>query len=298
MPGGKQLTVSSGAPRARIGIVGLGNMGLPIGQTLGRAGFPVIGTDMSPARRALLPAAVDDFATLCAACEVIILSLPSSREVEAVLDAGAGSLGTRHLVIDTSTADPNSTRRLQARLAARSIGFVDAPVSGGAAGAANGQLLVMLGGAPDDTVRAIPVLTPLARKIVSCGGPGSGNVVKLVNNLLCAANLALAGEALGLADAAGVAPEALLEALNAGSGRSAVSEVNLPRWVLNGAFDSGFSMALMRKDVRLAGALADSVGRNDALTQAVRAIWQHSVDSLADGSDFNCMVPWVREGAK
>jgi 3-hydroxyisobutyrate dehydrogenase len=281
-----------------IGIVGLGNMGLPMAQTLARAGAPVAGTDVSAERRAQLPGALGDFAALAGACDVLILSLPSSREVEAVLAEGDGALRAGQLVIDTSTADPASTRALQARLAARRIGFVDAPVSGGAAGAANGQLLVMLGGAADDVARAEPVLTPLARKIVRCGAPGAGNVVKLVNNLLCAAHLALAGEALALADAGGVAPEALLEALGAGSGRSAVTEINLPRWVLNDAYDSGFSMALMRKDVRLAGALADALGKSGAMSAAARALWARSAGAFADGEDFNRMVAWTRDGAK
>lgn len=281
----------------KIGIVGLGNMGVPMAQTLARAGASVTGTDVSAERRASLPGAHADFASLARACDVLILSLPSSREVEAVLTADETALRAGSLVIDTSTSDPVSTRTLQARLATRGIGFVDAPVSGGAAGAANGQLLVMLGGAADDVGRAEPVLTPLARKIVRCGGPGAGNVVKLVNNLLCAAHLALAGEALALAEAGGVTPEALLEALGAGSGRSAVTEINLPRWVLNGAFDSGFSMALMRKDVRLAGELADMLGKSGAMSNAARDLWRRSVDALADGEDFNRMVAWTRGGA-
>lgn len=277
-----------------MGVVGLGNMGLPMAATLSAAGFGVAGADPSPARRALLAGARESAAELAAACDVLLLSLPSSREVEAVLGDLGAALRAGTLVIDTSTADPASTRRLQAGLAARGVGFVDAPVSGGAAGAAAGQLLVMLGGAAADVVRAEAVLAPLARKIVRCGGPGAGNVVKLLNNQLAAAHLVLAGEALGLADAAGVAPEALLDALNAGSGRSAVTEVNLPRWILSGTFDSGFTMALMRKDVRLAGELADAAGRPGGLSAAAREIWARSAEALDGPADFNRMVEWTR----
>lgn len=277
-----------------MGVVGLGNMGLPMAAKLAVAGFDVAGADPSPARRALFAGARESVAELAAACDVLLLSLPSSREVEAVVGGIGEALRAGMLVIDTSTAEPASTRRVQAALAARGIGFVDAPVSGGAAGAANSQLLVMLGGAAADVVQAETVLAPLARKIVRCGGPGAGNTVKLLNNQLCAAHLVLAGEALGVADAAGVAPEALLEALNAGSGRSAVTEVNLPRWVLSGAFDSGFTMALMRKDMRLAGELADAAGRPGGLSAAARDVWARSAEALDGPEDFNRIAEWTR----
>jgi len=280
--------------KLRVGVVGLGNMGLPMAERLAAAGFAVAGADPSPARRALLAGACGSAAELAAACDVLLLSLPGAREVAAVLDGAAGALRPGMLVIDTSTVDPGSTRGLQAALAARGIGFVDAPVSGGAAGAVAGQLLVMLGGAEGDVARAEAVLAPLARKIVRCGGPGAGNVVKLLNNQLAAAHLVLAGEALGLADAAGVAPEALLEALNAGSGRSAVTEVNLPRWILSGTFDSGFTMALMRKDMKLAGGLADAAGRPGGLSAAARDAWARSADALDGPADFNRMAEWTR----
>lgn len=279
----------------RVGIVGLGNMGLPMAHTLTRAGLRVSGTDLSAERRKAFEGAAPDLAALVAACDVVVLSLPNSAIVESVLGDGS-ELRAGKLVIDTSTADPASTRRLQPMLARLGIGFVDAPVSGGAAGAADGQLLVMAGGEAADLARAMPVLKPLARKIVACGGPGAGNVVKLVNNHLAAAHLALAGEALGLAVAAGVSPEVLLEALNSGSGRSAATEVNLPRWVMSGKFDSGFTMALMRKDVRLAGALAEALGFEGALSRATRDVWARSVDRLADGEDFNRIVELARGG--
>ncbi len=291
------MNTGEGSAHPHVGIVGLGNMGLPMARTLKRTGLKVSGSDTSAARRAELPGAFADFAALAAACDILILSLPSSAVVEAVVGDGTG-LRAGQLVIDTSTADPASTRRLQAALARRGVGFVDAPVSGGAAGAADGQLLVMMGGDAADTARAMPVLKPLARKIVACGGPGTGNVVKLVNNHLAAAHLALAGEALGLAGAAGIAPEVLLEAVNSGSGRSAATEVNLPRWVLSGKFDSGFTAALMRKDVRLAGALADAVGVDGALSRASRDIWARSADRLADGEDFNRIVELLRGSSK
>ena len=156
----------------------------------------------------------------------------------------------------------------------------------------------MAGGAESDLSRAAPMLQAIARQVVHCGGPGAGNVTKLINNLLCAAHLTLAGEALALAEAGGLQPEALLAALNVGSGRSGVTELNLPRWVLSNSFDSGFSMGLMRKDVGLALKLASEVGLAPQLATAAGAIWADSSASVPDAEDFNRMVPYAKETSR
>ncbi|HET6519879.1 MAG TPA: NAD(P)-dependent oxidoreductase [Geminicoccaceae bacterium] len=283
-----------------VGVVGLGNMGLAMARTLARAGFAVAGHDARPERRDLLPPdgePADDLAGLCRGCSMLLLSLPSSGEVEAVVRGPGGFLASARpdtLLIDTSTADPDSTRALAAELAAAGHAMLDAPVSGGPSGAASGQLLVMVGGPAEALERARPVLDALARKVVHVGtAPGAGNLAKLANNLLCAAHLVTTAEAMALAARGGVDPAALLEAVNAGSGRSAVSEVNFPRWVLPDAFDSGFSMALMRKDVALALEVAGRLGLDPALARHVGAIWRDSRARLADTDDFNRIVDSV-----
>lgn len=279
----------------RVGVVGLGAMGLPIGRTLAGKGFPVMGFDRGQARRAGLPGAAGSLTDCVAGSDVLLLSLPSSREVEAVM-ADVLALGRPGLVVaDASTAEPASTRRLQAQAARAGIGYVDAPVSGGPKGAAEGRLLVMAGGEETDLRRAMPVLEAIARQVIPCGGPGTGNVAKLVNNLLCAAHLALAGEALAIGEAAGIEPGVLAGVLAVGSGRSAVTEVNLPAWVLSGAYDSGFTMGLMRKDVRLAADLARAVDRLGPLSAAAAARWEAS-GAFSDGEDFNRMVDLARRG--
>ncbi len=285
-------------PLGPVGVVGLGNMGLPMARTLAASGLAVTGFDAVPARAAAFAPLAPSLAALAADSRVLLLSLPTSAVVEAVVAEAAPHLPAGALVIDGSTAAPESSRRLQAALAERGLGYVDAPVSGGPAGARDGQLLVMAGGAAADVARAVPLLERLARRVVPCGGPGCGNVVKLVNNLLCAAHLTLAGEALALAEAGGVAPEALLAALNRGSGRSGVSETNLPRWVLSGSFDSGFTMGLMRKDVDLALELADAEGLDPALARATARLWRETQGALDESADFNRMVPFARERSR
>ncbi|WP_119165309.1 NAD(P)-dependent oxidoreductase [Algihabitans albus] len=282
----------------KVGVVGLGNMGLPMARTLETAGFAVAGFDAAEARREAFSPTRDSLTELAADSDALLLSLPTSQIVEAVVAEAAPALPPGSLVIDTSTAEPGSTRRLQAEMAARGLGYVDAPVSGGPSGARNAQLLIMAGGNRPDLDRAEALLATLSRQVVRCGGPGAGNVTKLVNNLLCAAHLTLAGEALALAEAGGLTPEALLAALNIGSGRSGVTEVNLPRWVLSGDFDSGFSMGLMRKDVGLALKLAEEAEVTPALAGAAAAIWQESRESLPDSEDFNRMVTYAKESSR
>jgi 3-hydroxyisobutyrate dehydrogenase len=269
----------------RIGVVGLGNMGLPLAKLLSGKGFDVIGCDTSSVRRASLGRAVDSIDGLVDR-QVVLLSLPGPVEVDLVVRQLVRHLPAEAAIVDTSTVGPDTTRTLQPIARKAGIAYVDAPVSGGAAGAAAGTLLVMAGGEPADVGRVEPVLAAIARKIVRCGGPGAGNVVKLVNNLMCAGNLMLMGEALRLAGAGGVATADLLEALNAGSGGSRISEVNVPRWIASGSFDSGFTMGLMAKDVRLAAGLAGA----GALSDEVLARWQAATAALGGDADFNRVV--------
>ncbi|GGK26240.1 NAD(P)-dependent oxidoreductase [Salinarimonas ramus] len=281
----------------RIGCIGLGAMGRPMGGRLAAAGHAVTGFDRDPGRRAEGVAPAGGLAEAIAGREALLLSLPDSPAVEAVMEAVYEQGAPGLLVVDTSTADPLSTRAIQERAAARGIGFVDAPVSGGASGAAQGRLLAMIGGAEPDLDRTEALLAPLTRAVVRCGGPGAGNVAKLVNNLMCAAHLVLAGEALRLGEAAGIAPETLAAVLAAGSGRSAAIEVNLPQWVFSGTYDSGFTMGLMAKDVRLARALGEAVEALGPLAEAAAERVAEGEARFGAAADFNRLVDLGRGGA-
>ncbi|WP_349371458.1 NAD(P)-dependent oxidoreductase [Salinarimonas sp.] len=274
----------------RIGCVGLGAMGRPMAERLAAAGHAVSGYDRDGTRSASGVAPARSLDDVLDGAEALLLSLPDSPAVETVTGDVLAKARPGLLVVDTSTADPLSTRRLQAQAAERGVGFVDAPVSGGAKGAAEGRLLAMLGGADADLDRAEALLAPLTRQVVRCGGPGAGNVAKLVNNLLCAAHLLIAGEALRLGEAAGIDPQALAAVLAAGSGRSAATETNLPAWVLSGAYDSGFSMGLMAKDVRLARGLAGEVAALGPLAEAVATLVAEGEGRFGAGADFNRLV--------
>jgi len=280
-----------------VGIVGLGNMGYGMAQTLLREGFSVVGTDLSvpqqQAARQLGVTLVADVQAMCSLTKVIILSLPMAKHVQAVISGEGGIIDHAQadsLIIDTSTSEPEVTRALAAQLSALGHQLLDCPVSGGPAGAAAGTMVMLVGGEVSALERARPYLDALSSKVVHMGASGNGHVAKLVNNLLCAAHLVTTAEAVALGTKAGLDAADLIAGLNAGSGRSAISEVNFPRWILNDAFDSGFTMQLMRKDVGLAKNLAADMGLKLALSEQVAQIWADSENRLPGTDDFNNIV--------
>ncbi|MEN5107006.1 NAD(P)-binding domain-containing protein [Brucella anthropi] len=278
-----------------IGVVGLGSMGLGMAQTLVAKGFVTLGFDLSAERKTLARAAkvmpADTLEMLFEESEFLVFSLPTARDVENVVNAHIHQLtgGRRRVVIiDTSTSEPDVSRALAQRLASLGHGFLDAPVSGGPAGAASGKLTMMIGGSDTDLALAQSVIEAMATKALHVGPSGAGNVAKLVNNLLAAAHMVATGEGLKLALAAGINPESALRVLNAASGKSMISEVHFPTWIMNDRFDSGFSMGLMRKDVRLAQEMAERAGVDNPLTSVVARLWAGS-EHLKDSDDFTRM---------
>lgn len=288
-----------------IGVIGLGNMGRGMALSLQRGGFEVVGTDASAATRAALAAqgvrTVDSIQEVVAQAEAIVLSLPTAAIVEQVV-AGPGGLLSHPkagmLVIETSTSHPDTTRRLAAQLAQVGMRLIDAPVSGGPKGALAGTMTMVIGGSDEDVARAEPVMAAMSAKRVHVGGVGAGHVAKIANNLLCAAHLAIAGEVTRMAEQAGVPVERLLNGVNAGSGRSFVTEFNFPTWVTSGKFDSGFTMKLMRKDVRLSQELIGALGMDLPLSRQVAERWAVSAETIGDDEDFNRIVELGTRPAK
>ena len=282
-----------------VGVVGLGNMGFGMATTLARKGFEVIGYDLSEARRANIEAAGITFLPalpdVLRRADALVFSLPLARDVEAVVVADGGLLSRtdrKVVVVDTSTSDPGTTRRLAARLAEAGHALLDAPVSGGPSGAAEGTLTMMVGGTEADYTLARPILAAMSAQAPHVGPSGSGNIVKLVNNLLVAAHLVTTGEAMRLSEAAGLSAEEAIKVVNTATGRSAISEVMFPRWILSNTFDSGFSAGLMRKDVRLALDLAFESSVDLPLSAHVARIWQGTRDSIPDTADFTRMADY------
>ncbi|MEM1315756.1 MAG: NAD(P)-dependent oxidoreductase [Pseudomonadota bacterium] len=275
----------------KVGVLGCGAMGGAMALRLAETGEAPACWDASEAARARMAAAGLTVAAsaeaLAGASDLLILSLPHAEAVRAAMAEASGALRNGAAVLDTSTSEPAVSQALAAQGAAEGWVFLDGPVSGGPAGARGGTMTMLLGGDEAAAARLAPVLDRLTGKRVHVGGSGAGHAAKIANNMLCAANLALVAEAVRLGEAAGVPAEKLLEGVNAGSGRSAVSEVNFPRWVLSGAYDSGFTMGLMRKDVRLAEALGAASGVAMPAFEGIARVWADSAARLADAADFN-----------
>lgn len=282
-----------------VGVIGLGNMGAGMALSAARAGLKVTGFDpATTSRQALLDAGValvDDIAALSAQADVIVLSLPTSDIVEKVVLGEGGLLAQARagqIVLDTSTADPASTARIAQALQGSPLRLVDGPVSGGPKAAHGGAMTMLLGGEAADIDTLAPVLEALTAKRVHVGPVGAGHSAKLFNNLLCGINLIAAGEAIRVAKAAGLDVEQILKGVNAGSGRSGVTEVNCPTWILNDAFNSGFTMKLMRKDLRLAAAMIEQSGAGAPLSREALRLWADSAASVDDAEDFNRIVAY------
>ena len=249
----------------RVGVIGLGIMGAPMARNLLRAGHEVVVRGRSRgrieplialgAREAASPAAV------ARAVEVVVTSLPDGPDVEQVVTGREGVLAGASaglLVIDTSTIAPDVARALAERAAASGVDFLDAPVSGGQQGAIDGTLSIMVGGAADAVTRARPVLDAIGRKVTYMGGPGKGQMTKLVNQVVGVTTLAAVAEGLLLAARAGLDPTAVIEAV--GSGAAASWQLsNLGPRMQKGDFAPGFMVRLQQKDLRLALAAASSL---------------------------------------
>ena len=273
----------------RIAVIGLGSMGGAMAATLHQAGWQVTGFDPSEsARTAAAEAGIATAASIekLAGTPYAVLSLPAASVVEATVPQLLAAPGTI-AIIDTTTSEPATSKQLAELAEARGAAFVDAPVSGGRDGAATGTLSAFVGATDAALAAAEPVLLALTGgKYNHIGGPGSGNVVKLLNNVLAAANLVSVGEALGVAKAYGIDPAKAAASISEASGGSKVSANMYPNWVLSGTHDSGFSLGLMARDAALAVDVAAQIGENPALLTAVAGQWQEALAALGPRADF------------
>ncbi|WP_353314283.1 NAD(P)-dependent oxidoreductase [Shimia sp. NS0008-38b] len=275
----------------KIGVIGCGNMGGGMVGQLVAAGMDVSCFDPDTSIQAKmdsLGARISDTAkAVVAGQDVVILSLPKAQIVEAVMTEIATDIETGAIVLDTSTSTPSTSQAMAELGTKHGFDFIDGPVSGGPAAANSGTMTMLLAGHQSAIDRLRAVTDVLTAKTVMVGASGAGHAAKIANNMLCAANLVLVAEAVRMCEAAGVTAEGLLEGVNAGSGRSGVSEVNFPKWVLNGAFDSGFTMGLMRKDVGLALELAQQTGVDLEGFKGIADLWLETSKDIPDTSDFN-----------
>lgn len=284
-----------------IGFVGLGRMGGPMSGRLLGAGHRLSVYDANAAAMAPVK---DAGATALASAEevgngadIVFVSLPTPDIVENVVLNGIGRGKRVKIVVDLSTSGPGMAGRVSKGLEGRGIAWIDAPVSGGIAGAKGGTLAVMASGPKEAFARVEPLLKVFGKVFFVGEKAGLGQVAKLANNLLAAAALAVSSEAMVMGVKAGIDPKVLLDIINAGSGRNSATQDKFPRSVLPRTFDFGFATGLSYKDVRLCIDEAESMGVPMVVGAAVRQMLAVTNAKYGAASDFTSMTRVIEEWA-
>ncbi|HOX20615.1 MAG TPA: NAD(P)-dependent oxidoreductase [Gemmatimonadales bacterium] len=224
-----------------------------------------------------------------AGAEVVITCLPTSSDVESLLDGPDGllaGLGQGALFLDCTSGDPDTTRRIGERLAPLGIEFADAPVSGGTNGAEAGTLTVMVGGTEETFRRARPILDCFGRRVEHMGPLGAGHAMKAVNNALLAVNVLAVGEGLAALVKSGISARKAVEVLNASSGRSFVSEYLVPQRVLTRLWPLTFRLALLDKDARIATGVLEGQGVSGPVLHLTSDLLAQARAALGEDADY------------
>jgi len=292
---------------AKVGFIGLGNMGLPMAANLIKAGHAVSGFDVNEDAGARLAAGggtkSQSIAEACKDAEVLITMLPAGEHVREVYLGGGGALAAvapTTLLIDSSTIDVETARQVAQAAQERGLAMIDAPVSGGVAGAQAATLTFMVGGEDAAFERARPLLEAMGKTIVHAGGPGNGQAAKICNNMILGASMIVVAEAFLLADKLGLDAQKLFDISSKSSGQcwSMTSYCPVPGLVptspANRDYKAGFTAAMMLKDLKLAQAAARATRATTPLGAGAAAVYERFVDS-GDGSvDFSGIIRYLR----
>jgi len=258
------MTTGGTVSEARIGFVGLGNMGGRMARRIVDAGVPLAGYDLRADNIAAAGARpLPEPAAVLAESDLVLLSLPDSRVVEAVVFGDDGLMGAAReggIVVDLSTSSPDSTRRIGRELAMKGVSFLDAGISGGAAAAERGTLTLMVGGDEQALERARPTLTLFSASIFHCGPSGAGHTVKILNNFLNAVSLSATAEVMVAAKKAGLDLSMVLDVVNASSGVNFATQNRCPKIIHGDYLKGGLTNSLMLKDVTLYLELVGQLG--------------------------------------
>jgi 3-hydroxyisobutyrate dehydrogenase-like beta-hydroxyacid dehydrogenase len=275
-----------------LGFIGVGRMGGRLARRLIDAGKKLTIFDTSePAVRAFAELGarpVASAAAVASECEIVITCLPTPKVVEAVaLGPGGISEGTRvRIFIDMSTTGATYAKRIAEGLRQKGIVAVDAPVSGGLAGAERGTLAVMVSCGDDVLPKIKPTLEVFGKIFVVGREPGMGQTMKLLNNLLSATAMAIASEAVVMGVKAGLDAQQVMDVINAGTGRNSATADKIPRCVIPRKFNTGFSIELLNKDVRLCLEEADALGVPMVVGTAVRQLLAITMASEGPNADM------------
>lgn len=281
-----------------VAMIGIGNMGWPMAARLQAAGFALRVQDAAPGRAARFAAEVGGTACATAAeaargAAFVITMLPTSRHVGEALEAMGDALAPGALVLEMSSGLPSATQGFAEALAARGVGLLDAPVSGGVGKARSGDLAIMVGGDAAALERAGPVLRAMGTAITHVGPVGAGQAMKALNNLVSAAGFLAGAEALMIGQRFGLDPRVMVDVLNASTGMNNSTQRKFRQFVLSRAFDAGFGLELMAKDLSTAMAVAHDTATPAPLSALTRELWQAAAKTLGPGADHTEMARFV-----
>lgn len=273
----------------KIGFIGLGAMGYPMARHLAKEHEVIVWnrTREKAERHAREHGTrlADDLAA-CADAEIIITMLPTSREVDEIVDKLLAQLRQGSLWIDATSGDPYVSRETAVRLAGRGVDFVDAPVTGAVVGAESATLTIMIGGSAENFARAKEVLRLCGERIIHVGAVGAGHAIKVLTNSIMGATVWITSECLLLAKQFGIDLKIALEVTNAGSGRSNASENLLPMRLVEGKWPLIFKLALHDKDIRLAAALAHRQHASAPMLALTQQLFTAALHQLGEGADY------------
>ena len=280
----------------KVGVIGLGNMGRGIARNIAKAGHELMVWDVSEAARNAFAetARIATPEEMGAEADIVIFVVPGSKEIDTILDGILENARPELILWDFTTSDPVYTKRLAARAAKVGIPYMDAGMTGGGAkGADEGTMTLMIGGDPDVLERSRPVLESCASTLIHLGPSGAGHTMKVVHNLITHTNFLACSEAGRLAEAAGINLADMIKVFNAGNARSFISERRFPDHILSETWDGRSRIFNLRKDVGMAVALSKELGSPMRIGHQTLAWLQAAVDAGKEEEDFTRLYPML-----
>jgi 3-hydroxyisobutyrate dehydrogenase len=273
----------------KIAFIGLGAMGFPMARHLAQENDVLV---WNRTREKGERHARDHGTTLasdlaeCANAEAIITILPTSKEVDEIVDRLLPHVQSGMLWIDATSGDPNVSRVTAARLAEKGVAFVDAPVTGAVVGAENATLTIMMGGTPENVARAKEILRVNGKTLIHVGDVGAGHAIKVLTNTIMGATVWITSECLLLAKQLGIDIRTALEVTNAGSGRSNASENLLPMRLRDHQWPLVFKLAHHDKDIRIAASLAHQQHASTPMLALTQQLFSGALHQLGENADY------------
>ena len=283
-----------------VALVGLGQMGAGIARNLDRAGLLFAAYDLDKSKfdaaglsRELSNAPLE---TIIGRSEIVLFAVPTTQDVKSLVDAGAAPDG--QIIIDLTTSAPAESEALARMLSGQGRHYLDAAMTGGAAGADQGALALMVGGDAETLLRCQPVLDVFTKEIFHLGPAGSGHAMKLVHNMILHSSFLATCEGLGIAVQAGLDPDQAVAVLNAGNARSFVTETRFPRDILSGTMDARSQISNLQKDLGLAVQFSKDAQMQSLYGELSTQILTEALDQGHGNADFSNLYPLYENLAK